>query len=472
MAAPDLLSDKSKDGLLPVTAQTKTPAARSSLRSKLKLVLCTLAIFLILLAHPSSSSVTGAVSTLWQPSTEARCDASKASSSWRCRNARKHALRLLSAHPLIDGHVDVPVVARYKYGNKIDSIPFDSPAFPNGSHPMYAHVDIPRLRAGKSGGFFWSSYVVCPNSTSVGATFEHAATDIAVRDTLEQLDVIRQMTNRFQSDFALVGSVEEARRAFKAGKMISFIGIEGAHSLGNSLYALRAYAALFSNQIPGPVRYLTLTHTCHNVFADSAGEEPKKWAGLSRFGRHLVDELNRLAIVPDLSHVSDDTALQTIELSRGPVMLSHSAARHFKDIRRNVPDAVLDKLARSSKDFVVMINAYPGFIGGSEDLDQYVRHIEYVGEKVGRRHVGVGTDFDGIVSVPKGLEDVRRYPDLVARLVERGWSDKEIVGFVGENVLRVLEDAERVATEMHEEGVRPDNTNWQDIFGSQAHNDL
>ncbi|EST07898.1 Renal dipeptidase family [Kalmanozyma brasiliensis GHG001] len=462
-------NDKSQDGLLPSTSQTAAPAPRSTLKAKLKLALCTLAIALVLFARPSIES---SVSKLLQPGTESRCDVSGASSNWRCRNARKHALRLLSKHPLIDGHVDVPVVARYKYGNKIDSIPFDAPAFPNGSYPMYSHVDIPRLREGKSGGFFWSSYVVCPNSTTVGDTFERAATDIAVRDTLEQLDVIRQMTDKYADDFALVGSVKEARQAFKQGKMISFIGIEGAHSLGNSLYALRAYAALFSNQIPGPVRYLTLTHTCHNVFADSAGEEPKKWNGLSPFGKHLVTELNRLAIVPDLSHVSDDTALQTIEVSRGPVMLSHSAARHFKEIQRNVPDAVLEKLASAGKDIVVMINAYPGFIGGSEDLDQYVRHIEYVSDKVGRRHVGVGTDFDGIMSVPKGLEDVRRYPDLVARLVERGWSDREIIGFVGENVLRVLEDAERVAKEMRKEGVRPDNTNWHDIFGSQLHADL
>ncbi len=131
--------------------------------------------------------------------------------------------------------------------------------------------------------------------------------------------------------------------------MIGFIGIEGGHSLGNSLFALRAYASMFTNSIPGPVRYLTLTHTCHNVFADSAGQTPPRWNGLSPFAPHLIHELNRLAIVPDLSHVSDDTALQTIEMTKGPVMLSHSAARHFNDIPRNVPDTVLDNYTAQAR---------------------------------------------------------------------------------------------------------------------------
>lgn len=448
------------------------PVRGPPLKSNLKLILCILAVTLTLFAQQRFDSLSDTISSLVQPSMVARCDASAESPSWRCRNAHKHALHLLSKHPLIDGHVDVPVIARYRYANKIDDIPFDQPAFPNATFPTPAHVDIPRLREGKSGGFFWSSYVVCPNSTTVGHHFENAPTDIAVRDTLEQLDVIKQMTDRFPSDFALVGSVKDARRAFRRGKMIGFIGIEGGHSLGNSLFALRAYASMFTNSIPGPVRYLTLTHTCHNVFADSAGQTPPRWNGLSPFAPHLIHELNRLAIVPDLSHVSDDTALQTIEMTKGPVMLSHSAARHFNDIPRNVPDTVLDKLASAGKDHVVMINAYPGFIGGTEDLEQYVKHVEYVAAKVGKRHVGVGTDFDGILSVPKGLEDVRRYPELVASLVRGGWSDKELVGFVGGNVLRVLEAAESVAWEMQKDGARPDNTNWKDVFGSGLHEDL
>lgn len=463
-------SEKARNGLLPLNGQPSLPMRRTSLESNLKLILCVLAITITLFAQPRFDSISDSVSSLFQPSMVSRCDASTQITSWRCRNAHKHALHLLSRHPLIDGHVDVPVVARYRYANKIDDIPFDQPAFPNGTFPTAAHVDIPRLREGKSGGLFWSSYVVCPNSTTVGPNFENAPTDIAVRDTLEQLDVIKQMTDRFSSDFALVGSVKDARKAFRNGKMISFIGIEGAHSLGNSLYALRAYASMFTTSIPGPVRYLTLTHTCHNVFADSAGQTPPRWNGLSPFAPHLIYELNRLAIVPDLSHVSDDTALQTIDLTKGPVMLSHSAARHFNYIPRNVPDVVLDKLASSGKDHVVMINAYPGFIGGTEDLEQYVEHIQYVARKVGREHVGVGTDFDGIMSVPKGLEDVRRYPELVARLVEKGWSDREVIGIVGGNVLRVLEEAERLAWEMR--GARPDNTNWKDVFGSGSHEDL
>nr|CDI52821.1 related to Microsomal dipeptidase precursor [Melanopsichium pennsylvanicum 4] len=401
---------------------------------------------------------------------DARCDST--SSSWRCVNARKHAVQLLSKHPLIDGHVDVPVVARYRYGNKVENIPFDQPAFLNGSYPTTGHVDIPRLRAGKSGGFFWSAYVACPDDSTVGDDFEHAGSDIAVRDTLEQLDVIKQMNVKYPHDFGLVASVSEARNAFKHGKMISFIGIEGAHSLGNSLYALRAFSSMFSNKVPGPVRYLTLTHTCHNAFADSAGQQPPRWNGLSPFAPHLINELNRLAIVPDLSHVSDETALQTIVMTRGPVMLSHSAARALKDLERNVPDSVLAKLAGSEKDHVVMINAYPGFIGGSEDLEQVIKHVEHVSSIIGKDHVGVGTDFDGILSVPKGFEDVSHYPDLVAKLIHRGWTDREIVGFVGENVLRVLENAEHVAHKMSKNGAQPDNTRWNDVFDHKSHNEL
>ncbi len=194
------------------------PVRGPSLKSNLKLILCILAVTLTLFAQQRFDSLSDTISSLVQPSMDARCDASAESAAWRCRNAHKHALHLLSKHPLIDGHVDVPVIARYRYANKIDSIPFDQPAFPNGTFPTPAHVDIPRLREGKSGGFFWSSYVVCPNSTTVGHHFENAPTDIAVRDTLEQLDVIKQMTDRFPSDFALVGSVKDARRAFRRAR--------------------------------------------------------------------------------------------------------------------------------------------------------------------------------------------------------------------------------------------------------------
>ncbi|SPO23494.1 related to Microsomal dipeptidase precursor [Ustilago trichophora] len=462
------LRNKAQEGWLPETV-TSARNRDMTLKTQIRIAAWICVLWLAFFAMPSLESVTNSVSAIFQPSMDARCDAANSVSTWRCRNARKHAQRLLSKHPLIDGHVDVPVIARYRYANKVETIPFDQPAFANGSYPTSGHVDIPRLRLGKGGGFFWSAYVVCPEPTAVGDNFEHAGSQITVRDTIEQLDVIKQMTDRYPHDFALVDSASAARKAFKKGQMISFIGIEGAHSLGNSLFALRAFSSLFSTSTPGPVRYLTLTHTCHNAFADSAGQHPPRWNGLSPFASHLIYELNRLAIVPDLSHVSDETALQTIDVTRGPVMLSHSAARALKDLERNVPDEVLHKLAKSDKDHVVMINAYPGFIGGSEDLEQYIKHIEYVSGIVGRDHVGVGTDFDGIMSVPKGLEDVSNYPDLVAKLVERGWTDTEIVGFAGENVLRVLEAAEDVAHQMRRDGAQPDNTNWKDVFGSSSH---
>ncbi|SAM81321.1 related to Microsomal dipeptidase precursor [Ustilago bromivora] len=463
---PIPLDKRAKEGYLPLTAPDAGPGPKLSLKLRAKLALCSAALSLFIFVSLSSWSVPEAVYAVWQPNMDVRCDKTTLSNS-RCQNSRMYAEQLLSKHPLIDGHVDVPALARYFYYNKLDEIPFDQPAFANGSYPTKGHVDIPRLRAGKSGGFFWSAFVECPDSAAVGKDFEHAGSQPAVRNTVEQLDVIKQMIDKYHKDFRLVSDVKSARKAFKDGKLISFIGIEGGHSLGNSLFALRAFASIFSTSF-GPVRYLTLTHTCHNAFADSAGEHPPRWNGLSPFARHLVYELNRLTIVPDISHVSDDAALQTIDMTRGPVMLSHSSARALKDIERNVPDSVLNKLAASKKDHIVMINFYPGFIGGTEDLDQVVKHVEHVSSIVGRGHVGVGTDFDGIMSVPKGLEDVSHYPDLVAKLVEKGWTDRELIGFVGENVLRVLADAERVALKMRKDGAQPDNTSWKDVFRSST----
>ncbi|EPQ28310.1 uncharacterized protein PFL1_04137 [Pseudozyma flocculosa PF-1] len=377
------------------------------------------------------------------------------------------ASALLRHHPLIDGHIDVPVYARYRYANKLDTIPFDAPAWPNGSYPTSGQVDIPRLRKGRSGGFFWSAYVPCPRQEAPNGS------DTAVRDTLEQMDVIRQLIDRYSHDFELVSTAREARRAFRKGRLVSFIGLEGGHSLGSSLFALRAYASLFAKPgHVGPLRYLTLTHTCHNVFADSSGEQPPRWNGLSAFGQHLIKELNRLGIVPDLSHVSDQTASQTIDVSQGPVMLSHSSARALNDVPRNAPDWLLGKLAlawkEQGKDSVVMINVFPGFIGGSEDLDQVVRHIQHVASIVGRDHVGIGSDFDGITEVPRGFEDVSKYPHLVARLIQIGWTDSEIAGFVGENVLRVLEAAEELAAKLQQRGTQPDYTSWQDLENQAA----
>lgn len=392
---------------------------------------------------------------------------------WGCSHRRTlnaHASDLLRKYPLIDGHVDVPAMARWYYDNKVEQMPFDAIRLPNGVYPMRGHVDIPRLREGQAGGFFWSAFVLCPNPQAVGKDFELASSHQAVQNTLEQLDVIHQMVAKYHKDFKFTNTAASARKAFKQGKLISFIGIEGGHSLGNSLMALRTYASAFARPGEiGPVRYLTLTHTCHNAFADSSSEDPPRWGGLSVFGKHLIQELNRLAIVPDLSHTSDDTASQAIDESRGPVMLSHSSAQALNDVPRNAPDWLLRKLRKASaehgKDNIVMINIYPGFIGGSEDLAQVVRHISHIASIVGRDHVGIGTDFDGIVAVPKGLEDVSQYPSLVKALLTDNWSDKEIGGFLGENILRVLESAEKLAKKMAKEGVQPDNTAWKDLFG-------
>ncbi|PWN53541.1 Metallo-dependent hydrolase [Violaceomyces palustris] len=384
------------------------------------------------------------------------------------------AKRILSKHPLIDGHVDVPVYSRYVYKNRVEDIPFDLPPTQNGTFPMPGQVDIPRLRLGRSGGYFWSAYVACPTKEEVGENFENASKTQAIQETMEQFDVIKQFVDKYPKEFEFTSTAKSARKAFSKGKMISFIGLEGGHSLGNSLHTLRAFASLYKKEgeIVGPMRYLTLTHTCHNVWADSSSEQPPRWNGVSPFGVRLIHELNRLGIVPDLSHTSDSTTSQAIRISKGPVMLSHSSARNLTgdSVVRNVPDSILHQLKTSwiqqGKDNIVMINVLPDFLGGARDLETIVNHVEHISSIVGRDHVGLGTDFDGMLESPIDFQDVTRYPHLVARLLARGWSEKEVIDFSGRNVLRVLESAERLAVQLEREGERPDNSRFEDFFPS------
>jgi membrane dipeptidase len=234
------------------------------------------------------------------------------------------------------------------------------------------------------------------------------------------------------------------------------MGIEGLHQIGNSASILRMYYSL-------GVRYATLTHTCHNAYADS--EEPLKFlhGGLSEAGKEIVNEMNRLGMIVDLSHTSFATQRATLNISVAPVMFSHSNAFEVCNHTRNVPNDVLRLLKANGG--VIMVTFYAAFISDdpeSMSLEGVADHIEYIGKLIGYRHVGIGSDFDGMEKGPKGLEDVSKYPDLVMELQRRGIEARDIQGIMGLNVMRVLERVEAVSAAMHD--VQPLEDNVKPFF--------
>ncbi|KAG1799847.1 membrane dipeptidase-domain-containing protein [Suillus plorans] len=361
------------------------------------------------------------------------------------RDPKLAAQRVLDIAPVIDGHIDLPMVARFVWRNNVTDVPLD------GQMPM--HVDIPRLREGKVGGFFWSVYVGCAKPEDEGADFLTATW--RVRDTLEQIDVAKGLISKYPNDFAYAVSASGIKSAIRDRKIASILGVEGAHQLGNSIAVLRQYYEL-------GVRYVTLTHTCHNAFADSCGylipSVPRHY-GLSPLGFRLVEEMNRLGMLVDLSHTSDMTATQALLHSKAPVIWSHSSARAIHDVARNVPDEVLSLVGfgEGQRDAVVMVNFNGPFVAadGEADIEAVADHIEHIAKVAGVKHVGIGSDYDGIEVTPTGLEDVSKYPALIAELYQRGWRKQDLAGLTGGNFLRVFEGAEKVAKELKAAGTLP-----------------
>jgi membrane dipeptidase len=368
---------------------------------------------------------------------------------------RAQALRLLKTVPLVDGHNDIPDAIRERGGP--DSVDF-------GATQLGLMTDIPKLRAGMVGAQFWAAYV--PVSTMHGG--EHPAVY-----ALEQIDLVRRLCRQYPRDLSLALTAADIERNFKAGRISCLIGIEGGHAIESSLGALRMFYAL-------GVRYMTLTHWETTDWADAATDSARH-KGLTPFGEQVVREMNRLGMLVDLSHVSDATMMDALRVSKAPVFYSHSSARAIAGHVRNVPDSIL-KLVGEHKG-VVMVNFNPGFVSEAvrlyEDslqgraaalrsagidsaaladsvkawqraapratLQQVADHIEHIRDVAGVDHVGLGSDFDGISSVPQGLENVSKFPDLVAELLRRGWKTEDVKKVVGLNALRVLRDVERAA---------------------------
>ncbi|KAI0748147.1 membrane dipeptidase-domain-containing protein [Daedaleopsis nitida] len=357
----------------------------------------------------------------------------------------KAALYILNNAPVIDGHIDLPILARMRYANNVSAIDL--------SKEFEGHVDIPRLRQGKVGGFFWSTYVDCAADGAEGDHFLNSTW--RVRDTLEQIDIAKLLIAKYSETFAWSLSTSDIKTAISRGQIASLLGVEGGHQLGNSIQVLRTYYDL-------GVRYVTLTHTCHNAFADSCGFLPgitPRWGGLSKFGYSLIDEMNRIGMLVDLSHTSDDTARQALKYSKAPVIWSHSSARAVHDVPRNVPDDVLELVGfgENQTDAVVMVNFAPFFVADPDEADvkAVADHVDHIAKVAGKLHVGIGSDYDGIGTVPVGLEDVSKYPALIAELYKRGWNAYDLAGLTGGNLLRVFEGAERVARELQKAGLPP-----------------
>jgi membrane dipeptidase len=372
------------------------------------------------------------------------------------------ARAILREVPLIDGHNDLPWQYR-KLSNDLAQVRLEigtqefTPAW---------HTDIPRLREGLVGGQFWSVYVPT-----------RLAGPAAVQATLEQIDVVHRLCTTYSNTFELAFTADDVERIHRQGRIASLIGMEGGHSINNSLATLRMFYRLGA-------RYLTLTHTSNTDWADAAGDEPKH-GGLTPFGEEVVREMNRLGMLVDLSHVTDEVMRDALRVTRAPVIFSHSSARGVCDHPRNVPDDVLRQV-RTNRG-VVMVCFLPGYLTIPQ-RDRFVRfdrerrrlqdlhpdhpetvsaalaewrktqpeaapatlrdvadHVDHLRRVAGIDHIGIGSDFDGYNGAVAGLEDVSKYPALFAELLRRGYSREDLKKIAGLNALRVMREVEAVA---------------------------
>ncbi|XP_018336042.1 dipeptidase 1-like [Agrilus planipennis] len=345
--------------------------------------------------------------------------------------------RLLKEKPLIDGHNDLPWNIRKFLHNRIVRTNFSVLTdLEPWSKSHWSQTDISRLREGLLGAQFWSAYVPCGS--------QHLD---AVQLTLEQIDVIQRLVELHSRNFALVRSSSELLQVHRDGKIASLIGVEGGHSLGNSLAVLRMFYSLGA-------RYLTITHSCDTPWATGANTKTK--GGLNSFGRSVIHEMNRLGMIIDLSHSSMETARAALNVSRAPIIFSHSSAFSLCNSTRNVPDDVLKLVAHNGG--VVMVNFYSYHLtcNGSATTKDVIRHINHIKTVAGIEHVGIGAGYDGINMTPIGLEDVSKYPYLLAELLEDpAWTENDIALLAGLNVLRVFTKVEALRDQWKSATIMP-----------------
>ncbi|WP_327073527.1 dipeptidase [Kitasatospora purpeofusca] len=381
----------------------------------------------------------------------------------------ERARAVLRTAPVVDGHNDLPWAMREQVGYDLDALDLAA------DQSTRLHTDLVRLAAGGVGAQFWSVYVP-----------SRLAGDHAVSATLEQIDFVHALVDRFPERLRLALTADDLEAARAEGRIASLIGAEGGHSIDCSLATLRALYAL-------GVRYMTLTHNDNTPWADSATDKPAA-GGLTAFGEEVVREMNRLGMLVDLSHVSADTMRDALRVSEAPVLFSHSSSRAVCAHPRNVPDDVLARLADNGG--VAMATFVPKFIlptaiewtaaadenmraHGFDHLDTtpagmacqrayeeanprpvatvatVADHLDHMREVAGIDHIGIGGDFDGTAFLPDGLDDVAGYPNLIAELLRRGWSETDLSKLTWHNAVRVLRDAESAAVRLRDAGRAP-----------------
>ncbi len=389
----------------------------------------------------------------------------------QARTPEQVAEDALRSAPVWDGHNDVPIQLRGRFSDVIGDFDFEDTSKTGGDEAegtwkgRTMHTDLARLRKGRVGAQFWSVFVS-----------PELPEPQAVQATLEQIDVTKRLVAKYPRDLALALNSRQVARAMAQGRIASLMGIEGGHSIGSSLGALRQMHAL-------GVRYMTLTHYRNNGWADSSADPPKN-EGLSDFGRLVVREMNRLGMLVDLSHTSEATMMDALDEAKAPVMFSHSGARAVSNSSRNVPDTVLRRLPENGG--IVMVIAFPSFVSeerrvwgaaleaetarakalfpgepkaASDAMEawkstnpepvvtvaQMADHVDHIRKIAGIDYIGIGGDYDGMRAGPKGMEDVSGYPLLFSELARRGYAKGELEKIASRNMMRVMRAAERYA---------------------------
>ncbi len=371
----------------------------------------------------------------------------------------------LDAAPVFDGHNDVPIQLRSRFDNQINDFDFADTTGTGDTHPQgrVMHTDLARLAEGKVGAQYWSVYV--PVSISEPE---------AVQMTMEQIDVTKRLIARYPGSLSYVETADQLESAMADGKVASMLGMEGGHSIGSSLAVLRQMYALGA-------RYMTITHSANTPWADSATDDPEH-GGLNEFGTDVIREMNRIGMLVDLSHVSEEAMHDALDVAKAPVIFSHSGVRALNGHARNVPDSVLARLPENGG--VVMVVGLPGFLNderrqwyaerqaeearqnslflGQPDVvaaamaewdgansepqtmvSHMADHIDHIKNTIGVEYIGIGADFDGMPTGPIGMEDAAGYPALFAELARRGYSQVELELISSRNAIRVLRQAER-----------------------------
>ncbi|XP_053305547.1 dipeptidase 2-like isoform X2 [Spea bombifrons] len=360
-------------------------------------------------------------------------------SSFNDGHIKEQAVNLMKKFPLIDGHNDLALQLRKMYNNRLSKI--------NLRTLNSTRTNLEKLKAGRVGAQFWSAYVLC-----------NAQDKDAVRLTLEQIDVIKRMCKEYE-ELELVTS---SSGISDSTKIACLIGLEGGHSIDSSLGTLRMFYDL-------GVRYMTLTHTCNTPWAETSATGIhsfyQRGTSLTEFGKEVIKEMNRIGMIIDLSHTSFNTSRAVLEITKAPVIFSHSAAFALCPRTRNVPDDILLSIRKNQG--LVMVNFYTELIacGKSANISTVADHFDQIKMIAGAEYIGIGGDYDGVNGFPIGLEDASKYPSLIEELLRRGWSEEELGGVLRNNFLRVFSQVERVRDEQmslkpNEEEVPADEVNY------------